>query len=154
MQLWRSKISAPSITTPQSIYAHGCPSRKRMTPGEVVNIIIFGRIHCNLETIVNSPQLSRGFFQFEFSRKTLLSLPVCCVEIFNYHPITKISSRLWCEVDGPINRVKKSPPHYHHGTSTQGGLFACKLGCFSTSWWRLLCHQKNKMKVSQIGFTL
>jgi len=43
---------------------------------EVVNTIIFRRIHCNLGTIVNSFPLFCGFSQFEFSRKNLLSQPV------------------------------------------------------------------------------
>ena len=78
---------------------------------EVVNNIIFCWIHYNQGTIVNSLSSLRGFSQFDFSRKNLLSPPVYYVEIFNYNPIIEILSRLWCEVDCQINRVRKSPPH-------------------------------------------
>jgi len=48
---------------------------------EVVNTIIFHRIHCNIGTIMNSLPPPRGFSHFEFSHKNLLSSPVCCVKI-------------------------------------------------------------------------
>jgi len=75
---------------------------------EVVNTIIFRRIHYNRVSIVNS--LPPPFSQFRFSRKNLLSLHVYYVEIFNYHPIMKILSRLWCEADYLINRIRNPPP--------------------------------------------
>ena len=62
---------------------------------EVVNTIIFCRIHCNFGTIVNSLSFSHGFSQFEFSRKNLLFSPVYWVEIFNYYSVIKTPSRLW-----------------------------------------------------------
>jgi len=107
MQLWRSEISTPSIAIPQSIYAPRGPSRKEIQG--VVKTIIF---HRNIVTLgyCNEFCPSYDFSQFEFSRKNFLYLPVYCVEIFNYHPIIELPFRLWCEVDCPINRIRKSPP--------------------------------------------
>jgi len=110
-QLWRFEISTPSIAMPQGIYAPGGPSRKGRIQ-EAVKTIIFCRTILTLGYyIVNSIPPPRGFSQFEFSRKNLLSPPVYCVKIFNYQPIIEIPSRLWCEIDCQINRVRKSPPH-------------------------------------------
>ena len=91
------------------IYAPGCLSRKEGIQ-EVVNTVIFHRIHCNLDTIVNSLPPSHDFSQFRFSCKNFLSPPVSCVKIFNYHLIIEIPFHLCYEVDCPLNHVRKSPP--------------------------------------------
>jgi len=90
------------------VFMHLDVHRKDDRIQEVINTIIFHKIHCNFGTILNSPLLVVS--QFGFSRKSLLSLPVCCIEIFNYHSIIEIPFRLWCEVDCSINRARKSPP--------------------------------------------
>jgi len=57
---------------------------------EIVIAVQHYRIHCNFLKIVNSLPLPHGFSKFRFSRKNLLSLPIYCIEIFNYHMIIKI----------------------------------------------------------------
>ena len=81
---------------------------KKVRIREVVNTRIFRKIHCNLETIVNSLPPPRSFSQLEVPRKNHLSLPVYCAKSFNYYRKTERSIRLWCEVDYPINCVRKS----------------------------------------------
>ena len=50
------------------------------------------------------------FSQFGFSCKNPLFLSVYRAEIFNYHREIERHFRLWCEIDCPINCVRKSPP--------------------------------------------
>ena len=93
-------------------YATGylCTWRSIERIREIVNTIIFRRIHYNRVSIVNSLPPPCSYYQLWFSRKNLLSLHVYYVEIFNYHPIMKILSRLWCEADYLINRIRNPPP--------------------------------------------
>lgn len=96
------------------VFMHLDIHREKGSHLEFVNTRIFRRIYCNLKTIVNSLPPYRGFFQFGFPHKIFLSPSVYFAEIFNYYRKIEKLIRLWCEVDCPINCVRKSPPHSHN----------------------------------------